>query len=100
MGRKSNKEGIYRYICMSDSFAVQQKLIQHCKATTLQQKIIKKKTHGEISPHICQEGYHKSKTKADRGWDGQGEAGIFIQCGSNKKLPACYEKQHGGFSEN
>ena len=30
---------------MSDSFAVQQKLIQHCKATTLQQKFIKKKKH-------------------------------------------------------
>ena len=40
MGRKSKEEGIYVYMEVTD-FAVQQKLIQHCRATILQ--LIKKK---------------------------------------------------------
>ena len=39
MGRKSKKEGIYVYIWLIH-FAVQQKLTQQCKATTLQYKKI------------------------------------------------------------
>ena len=42
MARKSKKEGIYAYIYLIH-FAVQQKLIQHYKATMLQEKLIKKK---------------------------------------------------------
>ena len=41
MGRKSKKEWIYVYVLLIH-FAIQQKLTQHCKATIVQEKFIKK----------------------------------------------------------
>ena len=74
-------------------------LTQHCKATTRQQKFILKK-NGETSPHICQDGYQENKTKQTKAGMGKEKLESLRTAGSNKKLPACYEKQQGDFSEN
>ena len=53
MGRKSKKEGIYVYMWLIH-FTLQQKLTQHCKASTLQFKKKKKKrsNRSTLNPFI------------------------------------------------
>ena len=55
MGRKSKEEGIYLFIWLIH-FAIQQKLIQHCKATVLQlKKYIKLKSERYAAHHFIED---------------------------------------------